>query len=78
MRHGTAYAYRKGGCRCEACRAEHAAKQREWKERKYGAPVRPRGPVDRFGEDLLSDLLHELFPDGLTDDCPARRGKATA
>jgi hypothetical protein len=29
-------------------------------------------------EDLLSDLLHELFPDGLTDDCPARRAKATA
>lgn len=26
--------------------------------------------VDR---DLLADLLNELFPFGLTDDCPARR-----
>jgi hypothetical protein len=73
VKHGTAYAYRHGGCRCDTCREAHAATQRAYKERKRGdRPVR-RGPMDRFGEDMLSDLLHELCPDGLTDDCPARR-----
>lgn len=24
-------------------------------------------------EDFFGDLLHEVVPDGLTDDCPARR-----
>jgi hypothetical protein len=77
MRHGTQYGYGIG-CRCSACRGANAAAQRRYQERKRGGPVPVRGPSDRFGEDLLSDLLHELFPDGLTDDCPARRAKATA
>jgi hypothetical protein len=33
-------------------------------------------PTYAADEELLSDLLHELFPDGLTDDCPARRAAA--
>jgi hypothetical protein len=78
MTHGTAYAYRKGRCRCEKCREAHAAAQRAWKERTRGEPVRTRGPSDPMSEALLSDLLNELFPDGLTDDCPARQAKAAA
>jgi hypothetical protein len=72
MTHGTAYAYRKAGCRCETCREAHARTQREWKERKYGRSVSSRGYL-RVDREALSDLLHELCPDGLTDDCPARR-----
>jgi hypothetical protein len=78
VRHGTTYAYRKAACRCEPCRAAHAKAQREWKERKYGAPVPKRAYNTQADQDFLADLLHELFPDGLTDDCPARRGKAAA
>jgi hypothetical protein len=77
MRHGTVYAYREG-CRCEACRAAHAAARRDYNERKRGEPVEARGSYSKDDRDFLSDLLHELFPDGLTDDCPARRAKATA
>jgi hypothetical protein len=75
VRHGTTYAYRTRRCRCEKCREAHAAAQRAWKERKRGEPV-VRRPTYTVDEELLSDLLHELFPDGLTDDCPARRAAA--
>jgi hypothetical protein len=78
MTHGTLNAYNNRGCRCERCRTAKAEAQRSYKARKRGEPVCVRGPIDRLGEDLLSDLLHELFPDGLTDDCPARRARATA
>jgi hypothetical protein len=66
MRHGTLTGYMNHGCRCEECRSAGRA---------YFQQRRARPQVD---EDLLSDLLHELFPDGLTDDCPARRARATA
>lgn len=36
------------------------------------APGKPRG------FEMLRDLFTELAPDGLTDECPARREKATA
>jgi hypothetical protein len=79
MTHGTLHAYNNRGCRCEKCRAAKAASMREYKARKRGEPVAlARGSYAQVDQDLLSDLLHELFPDGLTDDCPARRAKATA
>jgi hypothetical protein len=34
---------------------------------------RERGPYAAFDFDAFSDLLHELFPLGLTDDAPIRR-----
>jgi hypothetical protein len=75
MKHGTTYAYRTRRCRCELCREAHSARSVR-KARKRGGPVRAptvrQGPIEEF----LSDLLHELFPDGLTDDCPARRAAA--
>jgi hypothetical protein len=76
VRHGTTHAYSARGCRCEACRAAHAAAQRAFKARKRGEAVPERSPRDPISEELLSDLLHELFPDGLTDDCPARKAAA--
>jgi hypothetical protein len=57
INHGTWYAYLKRGCRCESCL--DAAREH------YFTPS-----VDH---DFLSDLLNDLFPFGLTDDCPARR-----
>jgi hypothetical protein len=60
VRHGTTYSYDVRACRCEECRE---------------AKAYARGNV-KVDEKLLSDLLHELFPDGLTDDCPARKAAA--
>lgn len=65
MKHGTLTGYDRG-CRCEACRHTQSD---------YAAA---RNAGLRVDHKLLGDLLHELFPDGLTDDCPARRQKATA
>jgi hypothetical protein len=67
MKHGTLTGYTTHACRCEECRAA----MRAYHVRRGAGPLE----VDR---DLICDLLHELFPDGLTDDCPARRAKATA
>jgi hypothetical protein len=77
MKHGTTYAYRTRRCRCELCREAHSASMRDYKARKRGGPpALPRGSYAKVDEEFLSDLLHELFPDGLTDDCPARRAAA--
>jgi hypothetical protein len=70
MIHGTLTAYRHG-CRCEKCREANAAYQRAYRrpartDRKSPALAPGRHPD-------LADLLHELAPMGLTDDCPARR-----
>jgi cytidine deaminase len=67
-RHGTVGGYTNHGCRCGECRA---AMSEYLRRRRCGLSE----PVDR---EALKDLLHELFPDGLTDDCPARRRKAVA
>jgi hypothetical protein len=61
MRHGTVKSYT-DGCRCESCRA---AKRRS-------RPPRRQPLVDRH---LLAEALQDLFPLGLTDDCPVRRGQ---
>jgi hypothetical protein len=50
------------GCRCDTCRAA---------KRRSRRPTFERAPVDRA---LLREALQEMFPLGLTDDCPARRG----
>jgi hypothetical protein len=55
--HGTNYGYTRG-CRCDACVDALTGR---------GVPTYVPVLVDR---DLLSDLLHELFPFGLTNDCP--------
>lgn len=69
-KHGTVNAYVNRGCRCEACRRAHSDYQRERRPRRYSAYA------ERF--DHLRDLLIELAPDGLTDDCPARRNRTEA
>lgn len=65
--HGTVSGYRHGPCRCEACadayRDYHRGYQRRRRAAVAGRP--PGGPDGALGE-----LLHELFPHGLTDDCP--------
>lgn len=74
INHGTQSGYVNGKCRCERCRVAH---------RTYQAGYRRRNPRQRDSEYLRSyeamrDLLHELFPDGLTDDAPNRRAKQAA
>jgi hypothetical protein len=70
MKHGTTNAYSNLGCRseCKAANTEHARRGRE-----------ARGLSDATADHgMLSDLLHELFPDGLTDDAPRRKAKQAA
>jgi hypothetical protein len=62
--HGTPYQYRRG-CRCDECREANIRAMRDYR----ATPDPPK--IDR-GQ--LSDLLNDLFPDGMTDDCPIRRG----
>jgi hypothetical protein len=47
------------GCRCRACKAANGERS-------------SRVQVDH---EALRDLLLELFPDGLTEDCPVAREK---
>jgi hypothetical protein len=66
---GTESGYSYHGCRCDECRAAWARSKREWRARRRGSPTTSyEGP-----NPALSRLLDELFPDGLTDECPARR-----
>lgn len=58
--HGTTSRYTTG-CRCTKCR--QAARDYQRERRRIAEP----------DPDELSNLLHELFPLGLTDDCPARQ-----
>jgi hypothetical protein len=62
LKHGTENAYKNRGCRCELCLAARREDRR--------APGVDHG--------LIADLLNELFPFGLTDDCPARRQQQAA
>lgn len=57
--HGSPQSY-KDGCRCDECR---------WAMSRYN---RDRPPSRR---DQLADALNELFPYGLTDDCPWAQGR---
>jgi hypothetical protein len=70
IKHGTTHAYKQRMCRCEPCRAAYREANRRYRRR-----TRALVNVDR---EALSDLLNELFPLGLTDDCPARRQHAAA
>jgi hypothetical protein len=63
--HGTVSAYTNRGCRCGPCRAASAAYKRE---------QRKLEEIEQVDRELLGRLLDELCPDGLTDDCPYRRG----
>jgi hypothetical protein len=69
MNHGTVHAYRHHRCRCDQCTHANREYKRQWRERKRG------GDTDDHAlrHDAFADLLHELAPFGLTDDCPARR-----
>jgi len=62
-RHGTLAGYTHGRCRCEKCR--RASRDYEFSRRS----------LRLFDREALRDLLLELAPDGLTDDCPARQAK---
>jgi hypothetical protein len=85
VKHGTPKAYRNAGCRCEGCRAANRRYQREYRAaRKNGytpAPgVKPptvkqhrQSGLAGVDRKALADLLNEMFPLGLTSDCPARR-----
>lgn len=59
--HGTRSRYANQRCRCEDCREAHAVAQRLYRRREI--------PVDP----AMRDLLNELFPFGLTNDCPLGR-----
>ncbi len=65
MNHGTITGYATLRCRCTECKQAG---------RNYNAERRGNPIVD---ENRLSDLLHELFPDGLTDECPVRQRALT-
>jgi hypothetical protein len=63
MKHGTMYAYNKLGCRCDACKQAR-------RDLYHGGR---HGPQDAVATELLTEILQEMFPLGLTDDCPARK-----
>lgn len=67
--HGTPAGFSYYGCRCDACGEAYRAYCRARYKRRVGERVQ----VD---QDALADLLHELAPDGLTEDCPARKKPA--
>jgi bisphosphoglycerate-dependent phosphoglycerate mutase len=67
MRHGTLAGYNKHRCRCEFCRNAWNTYQRSYQN---ATPT-----VDRA---LMSDLLHELFPNGMTSDAPLARAHREA
>lgn len=69
--HGTLTRYTWHGCRCEDCRGAMRDYNRD---RRTGFGGHARLTPD---EEAISDLLNELFPEGLTDSCPARQ-KLTA
>jgi hypothetical protein len=72
---GTQSGYR-GGCRCDDCRRANRDYGREWYRRRRGVTGRATDSDGR--NEAFGDLLHELFPFGLTDDCPARRQRVAA
>lgn len=70
FKHGrSAYLHR--GCRCDVCVGAARAYERDRKR-----TARERGRETATPHQELADLLQELFPLGLTDDCPARRALA--
>jgi hypothetical protein len=68
MVHGSASTYTNKGCRCDDCRK---AMRDYARRRRFGES----GTAVDVNHDLLGDLLAELFPYGLTDDCPAARSR---
>jgi queuine/archaeosine tRNA-ribosyltransferase len=66
MKHGKYSTYTNHRCRCEACRRAN---------REHSAHLR-KGDGTRHLHTEFAHLLHELFPLGLTDDCPARKANA--
>jgi hypothetical protein len=83
---GTNSGYTKG-CRCEACLTASRTYKQLWRDthrEQYNAQQRQRmrkyrnADAVQVDRKLLGDLLNELFPYGLTDDCPARQGRRIA
>lgn len=70
-RHGTPAAYNKG-CRCQPCRDAKAESRQRCRDRKHRPDTVPH---DR---EALRDLLHDLFPDGMTSPEERRRHKEPA
>jgi hypothetical protein len=68
--HGTASGYIYHRCRCTDCRRARRSYY-HWRR-----PA-PTGRID-IDRDPLAQLLHELAPEGLTDQCPARQAQAAA
>ena len=77
---GTNSGYTKG-CRCVDCLAASRAYKRQYRNshrEKINRRQRQRSQAVQVDRKLLGDLLHELFPYGLTDDCPAARERRVA
>ena len=78
IKHGKLTSYTRG-CRCDECRRAMARYQRD---RNAARPKRSgswgRGARLNDHEEALRALLMELCPSGLTDECPARRGRIAA
>lgn len=76
IKHGTLTGY-VNGCRCDPCADARRAYQRDYRARTRTARLAGE-PRTTEARQWLADLLHELAPDGLTDDCPARRRLAAS
>lgn len=55
LRHGTRHGYGLHGCRCDACRAAHAAAERRRKDRLRGGP-----PEVRYPPKLTAEQVSEI------------------
>lgn len=70
-RHGTPTGYTTDKCRCPDCREAQRVYHQEWRARRREV-IR-----DDEARELLRELLNDVFPFGLTDDCPARKAVRT-
>jgi hypothetical protein len=74
MKHGTVHSYKRYGCRCDECTHANRAYKREWRARHSNGDTAEIAAQ----REAFADLLHELFPFGLSEDAPCRRKQAVA
>lgn len=65
-----------GGCRCNSCRGAWREYMRDYSRKRRAAKT---SDAEYRGEGIhhqrLAEVLQEICPDGLTDDCPARSSR---